>query len=92
VHSILNSPYGPLDPDGILLQWQGFPLAVATFPTHTPNGVGSVSLGTVTPPPFLPGFAVAQQLHGYTAANGDLYIAAYDHAATNMTTQLGLFV
>jgi hypothetical protein len=88
----LTSPYGPLDPDGLLLQWQGAPLSVATFPNHNPNGVGSISLGTAAPPPFLPGWGVTQLIHGYTAANGDLILAVYDRASTDLTTQLALFV
>jgi hypothetical protein len=89
--SVLPTPYG-LDNDAALLQWMGSPLVVATFPTHNPNGVGSISLGTAVPPPFLPGYGVTQLLHGYTAANGELFIAAYDRASSDFTTKLGLFV
>jgi hypothetical protein len=88
--SPLQSTYLLAD-DGILLQWQGSPLALALFLDHNPIGVGNIPLGTAMPPPFLAGFGVAQLLHGYNAPNGDLYIAAYDHPAA-MTSQIGLFV
>jgi hypothetical protein len=87
----LKPPLGDPAAEGLLFQWQGEPLAVYPLVNHAPYGVGGIPAGGGVPPAFLPGFGAPQQLHGYAASNGDIFVGAYDNVTVGTTTKLGLF-